>query len=135
MKTPPRKCSICGIDIENKVVYIVHREEEKVKYQNNKIGLVLEYKDNLKVELAGNWIIIKKDNKIIFEANMNFTLDLKPELKSFSDIFIKVDDETYILIVHKAIDKDKNFVFIELSKDYYECKNKQDAICKALDEL
>jgi len=104
---------------------------EKVKYQNNKIGLVLEYKDNLKVELAGNWIIIKKDNKIIFEANMNFTLDLKPELKSFSDIFIKVDDETYILIVHK----DKNFVFIELSKDYYECKTKQDAICKALDEL
>jgi len=62
---------------------------------------------------------------------MNFTLDLKPELKSFSDIFIKVDDETYILIVHK----DKNFVFIELSKDYYECKTKQDAICKALDEL
>lgn len=108
---------------------------EKVKYQNDRIGLVLEYKDNLKVELAGNWIIIKKDNKIIFEANMNFTLDLKPELKSFSDIFIKVDDETYILIVHKAIDKDKNFVFIELSKDYYECKTKQDAICKALDEL
>ena len=108
---------------------------EKVKYQNNKIGLVLEYKDNLKVELAGNWIIIKKDNKIIFEANMNFTLDLKPELKSFSDFFIKVDDEIFILIVHKTVDKDKNFVFIELSKDYYECKTKQDAICKALDEL